>query len=477
MSAIEDDQPALASQYMDLAGLRWSEHRSAGEAAEQLAVVLRRSVVLNLSELPDGLEDEEQTRLRIATVAVDGRELPIDLTRHTRGGRARWLFAATTVSAIPELYEASQARSWLEPHLPPSFSEHRYGELWGWQVAGLLMALFLALPLGVLAGSIALRIVERLVRRTDAEWDDALLDHATGPIRFSTGWLAMGVFALSLSLPQSIEVSLQRVVSTPLIIATGWLLMRVVKVATIAYLENVPDDLELKTRGLRTQLVILRRLSSVVIGLITISIALMQFEVVRSVGWSLLASAGVAGVALGFAAQKSLGAVIAGLQLSITQPLRLGDAIVVQGMWGEVEEISLTYVRVKLFDERRLVVPIEKFLSEPFENWSKPGDVMTAIIELSVDPSVPFAALRAELERLAEAHPDYDGRDLRMQVIDQDDRRAVVRCRVSTDAIDKNFPLRCDLREQLLSYLQNLEGGRYLPRQRWEQIDAPSEPG
>lgn len=477
LAAIDDGQPLVATRYLDLSGLQWSEHRSAAEAAEQLAVVLRRSVALELSGLPDGIDDIEKSRFRIATVEVNGRDVPVDLTRKTQGGDAQWLFAATTVFAIPELYEASQARSWLEPLLPKSMSEARYGELWGWQLVGLALAVLGALPLGLLIGALLLYLFERIVQRTDAEWDDALLGEARGPLRFAVGWLSMGVFALSLSLPQDVAVALKRVVSTPLIMATGLMLMRAVRLATLAYIESVPDDLELKTRGLRTQLVILRRLSSLVIGLITMSITLMQFEVVRSVGWSLLASAGVAGVALGFAAQKSLGAVIAGLQLSITQPLRLGDAVVVDGLWGEVEEISLTYVRVKLFDERRLVVPVEKFLTEPFENWSKPGDEMIGIIEMAVDPSLPFAELRAELERVALDHPDHDGRELKMQVTDQDDRRVLVRCRVSTNSMDRTFQLRCDIREQLLTFLQTLERGRYLPRQRWEQIDAQPEDG
>lgn len=477
LSTVDEGKVTVAARYLDLTGLRWADNHSPGEAAEQLAVVLRRSVVLDLAELPDELSDVEQTRVRIASVEVDGREIPIDLTRQMRGSGARWLFAANTVSAIPELYEASQEQSWLEPLVPSPMAERRYGDLWGWQLVGLVLAFLLALPLGLLAATIFLAVAERVARRTTMRWDETLLAEARGPVRFSLSWLAMGLFALSLSLPQGLQINVRRVVSTPLILAVGWMLSRAVKVATIAYLESVPDDQELRTRGLRTQLVILRRLSTGVISLITLAIALMQFEVVRSVGWSLLASAGVAGVALGFAAQKSLGAVIAGLQLSITQPLRLGDVVVVNGEWGEVEEISLTYVRVKLFDERRLVVPVEKFLGETFENWSKHDDLMTGLIELSVDPSTPFPKLRAELERLAAEHPNHDGRDCQLQVIDQNERRALVRCRVSTDAIDKTFQLRCDLREALLDYLRALEGGRYMPRLRWEAIDARDQAG
>ena len=118
-----------------------------------------------------------------------------------------------------------------------------------------------------------------------------------------------------------------------------------------------------------------------------------------------------------------------------------------------------------------MVVPVEKFLTEIFENWSKPGDAMIGVVFLSVDPTAPVATIRAELERLAAEHPDHDGRECLLQVTDADERRMLLRCRVSTGDITRAFPMRCDLREGLMDFLQNLDGGRYLPRQRWEQVD------
>jgi small-conductance mechanosensitive channel len=190
---------------------------------------------------------------------------------------------------------------------------------------------------------------------------------------------------------------------------------------------------------------------------------------------SLLASAGVAGVALGFAAQKSLGAVVAGLQLSIAQPVRLGDAIVWQGQWGTVEEITLTWVRLKLNDERRLIVPVDKFLTEAFENWSMPGTELIGLIEFPVDPTVPVDDLRAELHRLAEGHSAHDGRECLLQVIDLNERAAMVRARVSTSDVSRAFAMRCELREALMEYLRTRDEGRYLARQRWQDVEAAAQ--
>lgn len=478
LHAVERGDLGRATQYLELRGLQWRSQTPA-EAAEQLALVLERRVWLQVSSIsdhPEGNDDDGADVERIAAVEVGDRTLPITLVRTRRGADDVWLFSATTVGQIPELAEALGTTSWLVDLMPDDFARKRFGGLWIWQWIGLAIAVAAGLPLGYLVARLLLALLGRFARRTPARWDEALVVAARGPLRFSLGWIVMGSMATSLDLPPSIARPLQVAVTTPLIVATGWFLVRVIRVSTAEYLRNVPDDQELNTRGLRTQIVILRKIGSVVVGLITLSVALMQFDVVRSVGWSLLASAGVAGVAIGFAAQKSLGAVVAGLQLSITQPIRLGDAVIIQGEWGEVEEITITYVRLRLWDERRLVVPIDKFLTEAFENWSKPGDSLIGIIELAVDPTAPIPRLRAELERLAAEHPAHDGRVCLLQVIDLSERRALLRARVSTSQIDQTFAMRCDIREQLMAFLQGLDGGRYLARGRYERVEIATDP-
>lgn len=472
LAAAEAGRLDVAARYLDLRGMRWGELTPA-ETAGLIAEVLRRRVWIDpdtISDAPEGDASDGVDSERIATVEVAGDKINITMARVERGGDKIWLVSASTVARAGELADALGTHSWAMRFVPQSMQDQRWLGLWAWQWIGLALAVVVAFPLGWLLAAALLILFARFAARTQVTWDDAMIRGIRGPTRFGVGWATMVAVARTLRIPNQLVEIARPWLIIPLVVTTGWVLIKAIRTVTNVYLEKVPDDEELNTRGLRTQLVILRKIGSVTVGLIAFGVALMQFELVRSVGWSLLASAGVAGVALGFAAQKSLGAVIAGLQLSVTQPLRLGDSIIISGEWGEVEEITLTYVRVKLWDERRLVVPVEKFLTEIFENWSKPGDALIGVIFLSVDPTAPVPKIRAELERLAEDHPDHDGRECVLQVTDADERRMLLRCRVSTSDITRAFPMRCDLREGLVEYLQKLDDGRYLPRQRWERV-------
>jgi small-conductance mechanosensitive channel len=428
-----------------------------------------------LSDVPEGTSEDGAELERVALVEVNGSEIPIALTRSKRHGSQVWLFSSATVARIPELYGAMGTSGWFVPLLPQALQTKRVFDLWAWQWLGIVIALCVGFPLGHTAGRAAMSLVRRLASRTDAKWDEAVVRATTGTVRFAFGWLAFGLTLTSLNLPGRWSIIVRILVATPLVLASGWFLVTAARAVTALYLEDLENDQEEETtRGLRTQIVILRRLATGAVALVTLAVALMQFDVVRNVGWSLLASAGVAGVALGFAAQKSLGAIVAGLQLSMTKPVRLGDAIIVQGQFGTVEEIALTYVRVKTWDERRLIVPIEKFLTEAFENWSQPGDGMIGIVELSVDPSAPVAVIREKLEALAAAHPDHDARHCRLQVIDVNEQRALLRASLSTGDVDRCFDMRCEIREKLMEFVQDLEGGRYLPHRRLT-VDAGRE--
>jgi small-conductance mechanosensitive channel len=477
LRAVDAGKLDEAARYLDLRGMRWGE-RTPGETAALIADVLKRRVWLDVSTVSDDPEGDSSDGAdfeRLATIEVDGNDVSVALVRVQRGGERVWLVSPTTVAKASELAEALGTRSWVLRFVPDHLEHERWAGLWAWQWIGLLIAVVAGFPLGWLLTSVVLRLFGRIARRTEFEWDDAVVSEIRNAARFVVGWAVMCAIGLSLRIPTQLAASARPWILMPLVLATGWLIIQAIRAATGVYLEKVPDDVELNTRGLRTQLVMLRKIGSVSVALVTVGVALMQFDIVRSVGWSLLASAGVAGVALGFAAQKSLGAVIAGLQLSVTQPIRLGDAIIVQNQWGEVEEITLTYVRIKLWDERRMVVPVDKFLTEIFENWSKPGDSLVGIVELAVDPTAPVPKLRTEFERLAAEHPHHDGRDCRLQLIDVNEQRMLLRCRISTDEISETFGMRCDIREAMMDYLQRLDGGRYLPRQRWERVERKAD--
>ncbi len=184
----------------------------------------------------------------------------------------------------------------------------------------------------------------------------------------------------------------------------------------------------------------------------------------RSVGISLLASAGVAGVVLGLAAQRTIGGVLAGIQISVTQPIRIGDTVVVENETGTIEEITLTYAILKVWDERRLVVPITRFLEQPFQNHTKVPSGQHGSVMLYASWTLPMDALRKELDRIVAAHAKWDGRTKSVSVTDTREQAIEVRVLVSTAAPGDLFDLRAHVRERLVAWLQAFEGGEHLPR-------------
>lgn len=470
LHAVSAGELARAAQYLELGSLRWGT-QTPGEAAAQLAELLTLHVWLHpgsISDVPEGTPEDGVDVERVASIRVAGSDVPITLSRVQRGGEPIWLFSGHIVSRLPELSSELGAPAWVKPLLPESLESSRLWGMWSWQWVALLIALLLGYPLGYAIATLMSAALLRIAARTTTRWDESALHAARPAARMALGLAGFLVLSLSLGLPGRVQDLLGIWVSIPVILATGWAVIAAVRAVIDVYVKAAAVDEEVATRGVRTHLVILRRIATAGLGFVTIAVALTRFDVVRELGISLLASAGVAGVALGFAAQKSLGAAIAGLQLSITQPVRIGDAIIWQGQWGVVEEITLTWVRLKVHDERRLVVPVDKFLNETFENWSMPGTEMIGLVEIPVDPTAPVAKIRAEAERLARAHPTHDGRECLVQLIDVNERCAMLRLRVSTSEVGKLFAMRCELREALMDYLQQLDGGRYLTRQRWE---------
>lgn len=339
----------------------------------------------------------------------------------------------------------------------------------------LLGALGAALALGHLVAALALGAGKRVASRTDASWDDALIDALRGPTRFvlSTfaAWPAMRVARP----PAPIVAVLDRWLAVLLVLALGWLATRLVgfvaqlveRRATHAAQDEKNADLRL--RGLRTQILVLRRVTNIVLGGLSVAIALVQFDQVRTVGLSLLASAGMAGVVLGLAAQKPVAALLAGIQLSITQPVRIGDTVIVENEWGTIEEINLTYVVVRIWDLRRLIVPMTRFLEQPFQNWTKVSPELLGTIFFYADYRLPVAEARAELDRIVEKHPAWDGKTKSVLVTDVKERTLEVRALISAANADDQWTLRCHVRERMIAWLAAFEGGRYLPRTR---VDA-----
>ncbi|KMO70286.1 mechanosensitive ion channel family protein [Mycolicibacterium chlorophenolicum] len=231
-------------------------------------------------------------------------------------------------------------------------------------------------------------------------------------------------------------------------------------------------DADRHRRKIRTQVTTLRRLAVAIVVVLGVAAALMTFPSFSDVGKTMFASAGVLTVVAGLAAQTSLGSVFAGIQIAFSDAIRVGDVVVLEEEWGRIEEITLTYVVVHLWDERRLVLPCTYFTTTPFQNWTRNATELLGTAELDVDFTVPFDAMRAELDRLLRANPKWDGRVGVLQVTDAVEGLVRVRMLVSAPDAGQLFDLRCDVREGMVAWLQRTNPGA-LPRQRIEhQTDS-----
>lgn len=253
----------------------------------------------------------------------------------------------------------------------------------------------------------------------------------------------------------------------------AWLVVAVVFVVEDAVFRRIDVDRadNRRARRLRTQLALLRRLTAVVVVVVALGAMLTTFDGVRALGTSLLASAGVLGIVAGVAAQSTLANVFAGLQIAFTDVVRLDDAVVVEGEWGWIEELTLTYVVVHLWDERRLVLPTSWFTTHPFQNWTRTQSRVLGEVELHLDHSTPVELVRQEAGRIVESSPLHDGQGWALQVVGTTASTVVVRVLASAADAPTAFDLRCEIREKVLAWLQATQPGS-LPRVRVEQVDG-----
>lgn len=233
----------------------------------------------------------------------------------------------------------------------------------------------------------------------------------------------------------------------------------------------------LSARKTATRLDVARRIWIVLSGLITIAAALTMIPGVRQIGISLFASAGIAGLALGLAARPVLSNLIAGIQIAFTQPIRIDDAVVVEGEWGWIEEIGLFYVVIKIWDWRRLVVPLSYFIEKPFQNWTRQSASIIGSVFWSLDYRTPIGDVREKLKAICESTKLWDGQVVNLQVTDSDSRTLQLRALASARTSPEAWDLRCLIREEMLTWLQ-AEHPYALPRFRVEQSEgeAPHRP-
>ncbi|MBV8354285.1 MAG: mechanosensitive ion channel, partial [Candidatus Eremiobacteraeota bacterium] len=225
-------------------------------------------------------------------------------------------------------------------------------------------------------------------------------------------------------------------------------------------------------RQLQTRVDILTRIAVIVIGLVALGAMLMTFPTIRALGTTLLASAGLIGIVAGIAARPFFENMVAGLQLAFTQPIRLDDVVVINGYWGKIEEIHMTYVVIQVWDLRRLVVPLSWFINNPFENWTRRTANLLGEVHVFADPTMDVAALRAEIPKIVQRSPLWDGNVQNCQVVDASPQSLDVRVLVSARNSGDLFDLRCFTREAIYAYLREHQPEAF-PRTRIERIVEP----
>ena len=311
-----------------------------------------------------------------------------------------------------------------------------------------------------------------LSTRTNSSWDDVLLPLAGKAVRCALPLLALILGAPALSMSPALAEVVRNATSLLLIGVVAFILFQIVNAAATFVLAqhrlDVSDNLQ--ARSIYTQVVVLKKVAVTIIGIFTLASMLMVFDSVRQFGASILASAGIAGIVIGFAAQRSIATLLAGFQIALTQPIRLDDVVIVDNEWGRIEDITLTYVVVRVWDLRRLVVPITHFIEQPFQNWTRSSAEILGTVFLHVDYSVPLDALRAELTRLLEASPSWDGKVNVLQVTDAKEQTLELRALASAADASLAWDLRCEIREKLVAFIQR-KYPESLPRLR-ASLDA-----
>jgi small-conductance mechanosensitive channel len=328
----------------------------------------------------------------------------------------------------------------------------------GWQAVSISVVLLAAaLLIGWGAQVLIFRLVQRWVRTRRQDFELDMLAPLRKPLRLLIPVVSVVVIIPVLQFPAATELWVVRTTNILLIVAVAWLLiagMRTLRNLAIPQYAEASKD-SMRARRLLTQFNVLQSIVNVFIVLIAIAAVLMTFETVRDIGTKILASAGVAGIIIGFAAQRSIATLIAGIQIAIAQPIRLDDVVTIEGEQGEVEEITLTYVVIKLYDLRRLIVPINYFIEKPFLNYTRHTKDLYATALVYVDHRVKVEPVRQEFMRIIKANKLWDGKYAHFAVTKTTENTVELRARASATDTDSAFDLQCLLREELLAYLRD----------------------
>ena len=390
-------------------------------------------------------------------------------------GPAVWLFHPSTVEKIIPLYQ-TYGPGPLVQYLPPTVRRHLFNGEPVWQGTVLLLAAIAAAGLGLVIG----RVVTVLLQRFGSTFTKVVASRTQGPtVLLIAAFVFYYVTYTLLSLSGPAFAFFEPLVSIVLIAALTWLSIRVIELLAEIYSNIYKDKIALEeeseARKLLTHVSVIRRLVIFCAVCAGVGVGIYQARIFDAWSASFLASAGIVSVIIGIAAQNVLGNILAGVQIAITQPARIGDSVSFEGNWGYIEDIGFTYVTIRTWDARRLVVPVAYFIAHPFENWSMRESNVLSVIHLFVDYGLNIEIVRAKFTELLKTCPLWDGRaEPSLQVIGVREECIELRAICSAKDGPTAWDLSCLLREQLVAFIQSLDNGRYLPKHRFveSQTDA-----
>jgi len=332
--------------------------------------------------------------------------------------------------------------------------ERLIADLPGWVTSIALIAA--AITVALLVHRLAITLARRAAAHTKGQLDDIVIRRLCRPGRWLLVAIALSFVQPGLDLGASGTRAWAQAAGLLVPGLIGWMLVALLGVLVDWVLlradVSVADNLRARRR--RTRASILHRITVFVIVAITFCLMLMSIPSVRSIGVTLIASAGLAALAVGAAAQPALKNLIAGVQMAFSEPIRLDDVVIIEGEWGRIEDIRLTYVVVRIWDDRRLVVPVSQFLEKSFQNWTRETSQLLGSVFWYLDPAADIPRLRVKLEELVKANPRWDGRFFNLQVTDTKPEAIEVRGLMTAKDASTAFDLRCDIREGLLAYIR-----------------------
>lgn len=334
-----------------------------------------------------------------------------------------------------------------------------------WSIAMLVGVAILAL----VGHQVFFFVAGRIAARTHSHVDESLIRYSRRPAAFILPLFALFVATSGLPLSTRLISYGEHLVILGLIASVAWLGIRLtnvfVELVVAKYSVDVKDNL--RARKIWTQVHILRRIAVVIIGFAAVSLMLITFPAVRHVGLTLFASAGLVGLVAGMATRSTLSNLFAGVQIALTEPIRLDDVVIIEGEWGWIEEIGTTYVVVRIWDLRRLVVPLSYFIEKPFQNWTRVTADLLGTVFVYTDYTVPVEKIREELHRILQSSGMWDGKVWGLQVTNAGEHTMELRALMSAPDSGRAWNLRCHVREKLIAFLQ-AQYPQSLPRTRAE---------